>query len=410
MMSKEYNKDDIFNDFARIFSPGQLEHIRSLGLDIIEGKRQGNYIFDSEGRRYIDCNTSSATFNLGRRPPEIIKELKKTMYETDQGNFPMISREKATLGSMLADFVPGDLECSVFSVIRGETMEFACKLARGYTGRKELITVDGSWYGQTGFALSLSDRADKESFAPLIPEINIIPYGDIDAARRSITTRTAAVIIEPIQVENHCRVADKAYLRGLRVICRERGVILIFDETQTGMGRTGKKFAFEYSGVIPDMLNIGEALGAGVFPIAATVFTQELNTFLNAHPLIHLSTFGGSDLGCRVACKVLEVSGRTRPWENALSMGEKLRDGIEAIMKDNKCIGSVSGMGLMLSMDMRTPEMARVFCRKAATHGILTSPGEAARNTVLIRPALTITADDVDRIIEGISAAVNELG
>ncbi len=399
-------KAGLFRDYSRIVSSAHVKNLKSLGLDIIEARREGPYVHDTEGNRYLDCNTAGSIFNLGRRHPEVVSELSRAMHGTDQGNFPMISREKAALAKSLAAFVPGELDCSVFSVVRGEAFDFACKLARGFTERGELIALDGSWFGQTGFALSLSERADKEDFAPLVPEVRILSHGDPAAAQGLITKKTAAVVLEPVQAENHCRVPDGDWLRALRRICRRAGALLIFDETQTGLGRTGRRFAFEHFDVLPDVLIMGEALGAGLFPIAATLFTQRINRFLNRHPLIHLSTFGGSDLGCVVARKALEVYEGTRPWENASRLGSRLRSGIERIIESHgSVIRSVAGMGLLLSIDLKTPAKARSFCKKMAGAGVLASPGEVAKHTVVLRPGLTITQRGVDQILKGVSVA-----
>lgn len=376
----------------------------------LEGERQGPYLFDASGKRYLDCYGSAGTFNLGRRPPEVVEEMRRAMRETDQGNFPMISREKAALAQALARLAPGQLECCVLSVMRGETVELACKLARGATGRPGLLAAEGGWHGQTGFALTLSQRPDRQDFAPLIPEVGFFALGNLEAAERAITSRTAAVILEPIQAENHCREATVPFVEGLARCCRERGVVLVFDETQTGLGRTGSRFAAERLSVVPDVLVIGEALGAGIFPIAATLFTQRLNRFLNAHPLIHLSTFGGSDLGCRVALKALELYEREHPWDNAAARGEQLLAGLSRLAeRHSDRLRSVAGRGLLLSLDLSTADGALRFCRSAADHGLFCVPALVARNAVPLRPSLLIDAEQAAAIVTGVEAALRDM-
>lgn len=378
----------------------RLDALRSLGVDFKESARGGAHVFDSDGRRYLDGVCSAGIFNLGRRPPELVEALRTAVRDTDQGNFPMISIEKAALAKAMADFVPGPLECSVFSVTRGEAMEFACKVSRGFTGRAGLLTVDGGWYGQTGFALSLCAREDAEAFGPLIPDVRTMPFGDMAAAEKCIDSSTAAVILEPIQAENHCRCASPEYLRALSGLCAQRGALLVFDETQSNFGRCGRRFAFEEIGAIPDVLILGEALGGGMFPIAATVITQRVNTFMNRHPLIHMSTFGGTDIGCRVALAALELYATKRPWENAAAMGTALVSGIESLMQTPACpVKGVAGKGLMLSLDLGLPDRARAFCRAAADNGLLLLPGQVAKHTVVLRPSLLITESEKDEIL-----------
>ena len=406
-MNNNVNASDVFSDFNRYCNPAKMDTMKARGHDIIEGKREGAFLFDGNNTKYIDCTSSSSIYNLGRRQPELAAELKKAMHETDQGNFPLISSEKAQLAKKIAGFTGGSLTCSMFSVVRGESMDFACKLARGYTGRKELCAVSGSWFGHTGFSMSLAERKDKNDFGTLMPGCVTIPFGDLEAAEKAISKQTAAVMLEPLQVENYCRAATDEYLQGLRQLCTNKGALLVFDETQSGLGRCGKKFFYEYSGVEPDVLIIGEALGGGMFPIAATVFTAKTNKFMNAHPLIHLSTFGGSDLGCRVGIKALEIYERTRPWENASVRGATLLEGIRDIQKKHPDkIISVSGCGLAISIDTGSADNATKFCKNAAAAGIIVTTGEVADTTVIIRPALIIDGNDITEIIKAIAVAV----
>ncbi len=386
---------------------GRLEWLRAMGHDFFEGKRDGAWVWDTAGRRYLDCVCGAGTYNLGRRPPELIEALRAAMRETDQGNFPMISVEKSRLAEALATFVPGPLECAVYSVMRGEAMEFACKAARGHTGRAELVTVDGGWHGHTGFALTLSDRADKQRFGPLVPEVRAVPFGDSDAIEAAITPKTAAFIFEPVQVENHCRAVSPEYALAIERACRKTGALLVADETQTNFGRTGARFAYGALGISPDILVLGEALGGGVFPIAATLLTQEVNRFMNAHPMIHLSTFGGSDIGCRVGLKALEAYARLEPWRNAAAMGARLLDALRGIAaRPGAPFRDAAGTGLALSLDCGTEESAREFCRRAASNGLLVLPGAVARHAVVLRPSLLLTADEADAIVAAVQACL----
>ncbi|HNR29799.1 MAG TPA: aminotransferase class III-fold pyridoxal phosphate-dependent enzyme [Candidatus Hydrogenedentes bacterium] len=386
---------------------GRLERLRALGHDFLEGRREGAYLWDMQGHRYLDAVSGAGTHNLGRRPEAPVAALRNALRDTDQGNFPMVSIEKARLAETLAGFVPGPLECAVFSVMRGEAMDCACKVARGRTGRAELVTVDGGWYGQTGFALTLSERADKTCFGPLIPEVRIVPFDDISAAEQAVTARTAAFILEPLQAENNCRAAMPEYAGAVAQLCRDRGALLVVDETQTNFGRTGHRFAFEALGMSPDILVLGEALGAGVFPIAATLLTQDVNRFLNAHPLIHLSTFGGSDIGCRVALSAVETYARLEPWRNASMVGARLlADLRETAERPGSPIRGVAGAGLLLSLDCGTEEAAAALCRRAADQGLLVLPGAVARHTVVLRPSLLITEDEADAIVTAVRACL----
>lgn len=392
-------------DAQKIFGKGFVQNLKARGMEWVESRREGMRVFDADGKSYLDCYSSAGTYNLGRKNLTIVKALKRAIQETDQGNFVMISKEKAELAEKLAKFTPHTLDCVLYTVVRGEAVDAACKLARGYTGRSELITVDGGWYGQTGFAMSLSERSDKKYFGSLIPDCKTILFNDISAARKAITKRTAAVILEPVQVENNCRTADKAYLQELRLACDRAGALLIFDETQTGFGRTGEKFAADYFGVLPHIMLIGEALSGGLFPMGAMIFTSRIKKFFDAHPLIHLLTFGGHDVGCRVASAALDVYEQTRPWKNTGRQGEKLKQKLEAIIASNSKIKSVNGIGLLLALRLEDAQGAAKFCRSLMNNGVLVKTGEVAKDSVIIRPPLILTDQDVDEIAAGIERA-----
>ena len=398
--------DALWGRLRTRFGAARHERMQALGHDRIEERREGSWVFDEQGKRYLDCDGSGGIFNLGRRPAEIVAEAKRALRETDQGNFPMVSWEKAELARRLADFTPSGLECTVFSVMRGEALDFACKLARGSTGRTQLLTVDGGWYGETGFALTLSDRPDRERFGPLIPDVGTIAFHDVSAACDAVTTRTAAVVVEVVQAENHARMLPEGMLEALRRRCDRVGALLVVDETQTGFGRTGRRFACEHASVVPDVLVLGEALGAGVFPIAATVFTQKVNAFLNSHPLIHLSTFGGSDLGCRVGLAALTVYERERPWVNAARAGSTIRQRLSEVVSQHGRAVSVRGQGLLLSLDLETAQRADRFCRVLSEHGVLASPGMVARRSVVLRPSLLIGDEEIETLVQAVDAAL----
>lgn len=396
--------------FKAVFTPGQWEARAARGHDFFEGAREGAFLHDENGTRYLDCDCGGGMYNLGRAHPRVREALKRAARETDQGNFVLLSREKADLGERLSRFLPAELPGAFFSVSRGEAVDVACKLARGNTGRKELVTVDGGFYGQTGFALSLSERRDGALFGTLIPEIRKVPFGNMRALEEAVTRKTAAVFMEPVQAENHCRSAPSEYFRLARELCTKTGAYLAFDETQTGMGRTGKKFAFEHHGIAPDVLVIGEALGAGYFPITATCFAKKAQKLFNDHPLIHLSTFGGHDVGCRVACAALDAYDDERPWDSAGSLGSFLMAGLDAIREANPTkILSVAGSGLLLSINMAGEGASLMMCRALRARGVFAMPGSVARNTVVLRPPLTITRGEAEMLLAAVKSSMGAL-
>jgi acetylornithine/succinyldiaminopimelate/putrescine aminotransferase len=375
----------------------------------LEDARHGAYIIDANGTKYIDCYSSASTYNLGRRNERLISMLKQAIFETDQGNFVMISEEKALLAEKISKFVPGPLDCVLFGVTRGESMDAACKLARGATGRPGLITVDGGAYGDTGFALSLSEHSLKKDFGDLIPGIVVVPFGHHSAAEAAINRNTAAFILEPVQAEYHCRSVTTDYLKHIRSLCDSTGTCLIFDESQTGFGRTGKKFAYEHYGIYPDILVVGEAITGGMFPMTAMVFTSKLKQFFDVHPLIHLCTFGGHDVGCLVAAAALDEYEQIKPWQNALVQGAKIMNQLASVMESDDRIRSLNGLGLLISLVFSSTETANRFCLLASKNGILLRKGIVDFCCVLIRPSLLITEGEVEIINQAIRATMKDL-
>jgi putrescine aminotransferase len=398
--------DALRSDYGRLISEAHLERLRALGHDFIEIAAEGSYLTDDNGRRYLDCYGGAGIFNLGRRPQVVTEALRRGLRLTDQGNFPMISIEKAKAAERLGRFVPGPAECMLFGVVRGEAFDSACKLARGVTAKRDLVAPMGSWFGETGFALSLSTRPDRDEFGPLVPGARIESLSSVEDVARAVTRDTAAVLVEPFQAENHCACLSREVMSALAMRCREVGAVLVVDETQTGFGRTGRRFGFEHFDLLPEAVVLGESLGAGVFPICGLLLSQRLNTFLNAHPLIHLSTFGGSDLGCTVACAALEEYERTAPWENAARQSVKIRTALERVVdREGRGIRSVAGAGLLLSLDLGESSSAIAFCKALAGEGVFAKPGKVAKRTVVLRPPLTIGDAETEVLISAVVKA-----
>ncbi len=404
------DRKELLQDAAAVFSKGYVDMITAEGIDLIEEGGRGTRLYDMSGLEYLDCDTSGAIYNLGRGRRELGDALREAARQTDQGNFIAISEEKALLAEKLSSFIPGRLECFLFTVVRGEAMDAACKLARGYTKRAEIITVDGGWYGHTGFSLCMSAREDKHLFGPGIPGIKEIPFGDIDAAKKTVNSKTAAAVLETVQAENGCRHTAGEYYSELRKLCSRSGAVLIVDESQTGFGRTGERFSFERFGFEPDIAVLGEAITGGMFPMTAMAFTRKLKSFFDDHPLIHLCTFGGHDVGCRVAVKALELYESERSWENAQSMGDMLHSELCRIARDNiEMIGGVRGIGLLQSITLKDEEITRRFCVEARKAGLICMRGRVDRRSVVFRPSLAVTREDVQQIVECVKISLDNV-
>ena len=398
-------------DFASHINPMKVRTLKSAGIDIVEEKREGACTWDITGTRYIDCQTGSGIMNVGRHNREIVQALKNALDTYDIGVFLLASRQKADLAKRLAKIAPKGLECCVFGAGGGEAIDTAIKIARGFTMKPGIIYAEKAYHGHTGFALSAIGReAYKEPFEPLMPGFFQVPFGDIKALKAAITTETAAVILEPIQGEGGINIPPDDYLPAVRKLCDENGVLLILDEIQTGFGRTGMMFACEHWGVAPDIMTVAKSLGGGVYPISATLFTREVSDFFIPHPFIHLSTFGGSDLGCIVGLATIDYIITHDLPGNARVMGERFRAGFERLLAEYpSLLLEVRQKGLMMGLQYANESIGPRMTRKLAARGVLAVYTGNDPSICRFMPPLVITAEEVDEVLSALKDSMHEL-
>lgn len=398
-------------DFATYLNPQKVRVMRSAGLDIIEAQRSGPWVFDLGGARFLDCFTSAGSFNVGRRHPRVVAAAHAAVDRLDHGNFLLCSREKAELAARLANLAPADLSCTMFGTGGGEAVDFAIKLARGATRRPTIISTVNGYHGHTGFALSAAGRdAFRSPFEPLMPSFLAVPFGDADALAAAIDESTAAVILEPIQGEGGIIVPPHDYLERVRALCDAHGTLLILDEIQTGLGRTGRWWASEHFNVVPDIMTTAKSLGGSLVPISATMFSEELREFLIPNPFIHLSTFGGSDLACAVALEVLNIIEETHLVDHADAMGQRLFAGLHAIAAEHPdVIVDVRGLGLMAGVQYAEDSLGPRMSYHLAQHGVLAIYSGNQPSVMRLMPSLVVEANDIDFLLAALQAAIADL-
>ena len=299
--------------FARHVSSGKVDFFRAAGIDFVMGRRDGPFIWDVTGEpRLIDCHCNGGVFNLGHRHPEIARALIASVQELDIGNHHLISEQRATLAARLAELMPGDITYTVFGVSGGEAIDLAIKVARGYTQRIKVISAQGGYHGHTGLALAAGDEKYRAPFGPVSPGFVQVPFNDVAALEKAIDDETAAVLFETIPATYGMPVPDRDFFANARALCDRYGALLIVDEVQTGLGRTGQLWGIEHFDVVPDIIVIGKGLSGGLYPMSATCFREKYESVFQPDPFIHISTFGGAEVGCPVALKVLEITSDQR--------------------------------------------------------------------------------------------------
>jgi acetylornithine/succinyldiaminopimelate/putrescine aminotransferase len=401
-------KQKAIEDFKSHVSTGKVAVFRKYGIDLVAGRRQGPYLWDLDGKkRLFNLHCNGGVFNLGHRNPELIDLLKSSLDELDIGNHHLISKCRADLASLLAELMPGDLDYSVFGVSGGEAVDLAFKVARAYTGRETIISAHGGYHGHTGLALAAGDEKYRRPFGPPAPGFLQVPFGDLDALERVADEDVAAVILETIPATLGVVIPPHEYLQTVRKMCDDRGIVLISDEVQTGLGRTGKLWGFEHFDIVPDIVILGKGLSGGVYPITATVLRRPLESVFHEDPFIHVSTFGGAELGCRVACRVLEISSDPAFLDHVNRLADCFAEKIEALKdKHSKILIGLRQLGLMMGLELKNEICGPLLTKTAYDNDLLMIYANNDPRVCQFLPPLVMEIQKVDWIMDRLDKAL----
>ncbi len=406
----QHPKEKIIELFRDHVNSGKADFFKQMGMEFVFGRREGIYAWDVAGeKRIINCHCNGGVYNLGHRNPEIIKTMTAAMAELDIGNGHLVSESRAVLAARLAELAPGaELTRTCFACGGGETVDFALKLARGYTKRPRVVSARGGYHGHTGLALAAGDEKYRAPFGPMAPGFSQVPFGDVKALDAETGPDTAAVIVETIPATLGMPIPPDDYFRSVRDICTKKGIVLIIDEIQTGLGRTGKFWGIEHFGIEPDMMVIAKGLSGGIFPIAATMFKEKYEQFfLDTDPFIHVSTFGGAEVGCPVALKVLDISSDPRFLENVRNMGAVFAEGFETLKaKHPEILVGLRQLGLMMGIEMVNEYCGPVMSLTCYNNGILSVYANNDKRICQFLPPLIITEKDAREILDRLDAAL----
>ena len=315
------------------------------------------------------------------------------------------------MAEALAQRAPGSLQYSFFSNSGTEAVECALKLAKAATGRSQFVSTHGAYHGKTIGALATTGREKyQKPFEPLMPGVTFVDFGDADAATAAINDATAGVIIEVVQGEGGIRVAPSGYLRALREACDKHGALLIVDEVQTGMGRTGTLFGVEQEGVSPDLMPLAKALGGGVMPIGATMGTPEVwESVFSKNPLLHTSTFGGNELACAAGLATIEVIESEGLLERCEKMGARLKAGLQQVATAHSdLISEVRGRGLMIGVELTMDEVGELTVAQMLKRGLCVAYTLNNPRVIRFEPPFVITEAQVDQAVAWFGEAIQE--
>jgi len=400
----------VIESYSAHVNPGLAKLMAFAGFGV-EMRGEGCYIFDHEGRKFLDCLGGYGVFALGHRHPKVVERVKQQLDLMPLSGKAFFNKTMADLASRLAEVAPDGLQYTFFSNSGTEAVEAALKFARVTTGRTKIVSTEGGYHGKTMGALSATGRQKyREPFEPLISGITFVPYGDTEAALQVIDSQTSCVIVETIQGEGGVLVPPKGYLTSLREACNRTGALLIADEVQTGLGRTGRMFGCDHEGVKPDLMTLAKALGGGVMPIGATMGTPDVwEHVLGKNPLLHTSTFGGNPLACAAGLASLEVIEEEGLCERSRVQGAKLKAGLQQVAEaHNDLVLEVRGEGLILGVEFRLDEVGELTIAQMMKRDLCAAYTLNNPRVIRFEPPLIIDDSQIQFAVDNFGEALAE--
>ena len=408
MLTKD--KSAVINNFGRYVSSGKMNFFKNFGLDFVPAKREGCFLYDMEGKKYLNCHCNGGVFNLGHRNKKIIDATKNAFEYWDIGNHHLMSGPRAALGERLAELMPGDINRTVFGVSGGEAIDLAIKLARGFTGRPGIISARGGFHGHTGFAMAAGDEQFRAPFGPMAPGFSNVEFGDLKSLEQTIDENTAAVLFETIPATLGIQIPADEYFKGVKELCDKFGSLLIIDEVQTGLGRTGKLWGIEHYFVEPDIIVIGKGLSGGIYPVSATCYSDKLDAFFQANPFIHISTCGGSEVGCFTALAVLEETAQSGFLGHVQEIADLYAEKLHALQEQfPKLLVEIRQKGLMMGLKFPHEKIALGICKFMYDNGVFVVYSGNDTTVVQFLPPLIINKSEAEFTIDALSNSFTQI-
>jgi acetylornithine/succinyldiaminopimelate/putrescine aminotransferase len=393
------DRDATFSAYGRHVNAGKTALYRQLGLELVMGERGGAGFADAwSGRRFFNCHCNGGVFNLGHRHPAVVAALREGLDTLDIGNHHLVSGWRAKLAERLAATTGGRLPGVVFGVGGGEAIDLAIKVARAGSGRHKIVSARGGYHGHTGLALAAGDPEFRAPFGPNPPGFEQVPFDDLEELDAAVDTGCAAVLLEPVPATLGMPIAADGYFEAVQALCRERGALLIVDEVQTGLGRTGTFWGYQHHAIEPDILVTGKGLSGGLYPIAATLMTRQLHAFFDHNPHIHISTFGGAELGCPVALAVLDLVEADGFLGRVVELADRFRNGLAGMPFELRQRGLM--MGLAFAQDGGGMAAAAALYEA----GVFTVWAANDPKVLQFLPTLTLTDSEADELIGRVRA------
>ena len=409
----QQSRDRITHQYGEHVFSGRVKYFSQAGIDFIMGKREGIYTWDIDGARLINCHSNGGVFNLGHRNPRIIAAVERALKELDIGNHYFVNEARALLAARLAAITPGDLDRVVFGVSGGEAIDMAIKIARAHTGKSGVISAIGGYHGHTGLALAAGEESFRKPFGPLAPGFTQVPFAEIQSLEAALNEDTAAVIFETIPATFGIVIPPDDFYQQVRRLCDQHSVVMIIDEVQNGLGRCGTYWGIDHYDVVPDIMVTAKGLSGGIYPITATIYREHLNPFLHENPFIHISTYGGSEIGCHAAMEVLNILEEPGFLEHVNEMASIFKEGFEEFKnKYPAIVVEARQKGLMMGLKLSSEQLGPLMTRIGFEAGIFTIFANNDQSGVQVLPPLIIQEDEAQMILgllDGMLSKVEEM-
>jgi acetylornithine/succinyldiaminopimelate/putrescine aminotransferase len=407
-MSKE--KDDFIARTMKYWNPGKTADWQRMDVDLVIDRREGYYLWDMDGRRLIDVHLNGGTYSLGHRNPEVIAAVREGMDHFDIGNHHFPSLMRTHLAEALERHTPPGLTRSIFASGGAEAIDIALKSARHATKRRKILCIQRCYHGHTGLAVQVGDDRFSKLFLSDAPssEVTKVPFNDLDQMLAAIAVGDAAcVIMETIPATYGFPMPQPGYLNAIREACAKVGTLYIADEVQTGLMRTGEMWGVDTYGVIPDILVTGKGLSGGIYPIAAVVVNEKSGAWLSEDGFGHMSTFGGSELGCIAAAKVLEICARPEVRSQVHYISAYIGEGLRQVRSNYPdFFTGIRQRGVVMGLEFNHDQGAVYVMKHLYRNGVWAIFSTLDKRVLQFKPGILIDREMCDEILTRLDTAI----
>ena len=391
--------------------PARVAAWENLGVPLVIGRREGYRIWDVDGHELLDLHLNGGTYNLGHLHPELVELLRDDLGRLDVGNHHFPSEARGELAERLARLTPGDLHYSVFLPSGSEANDLAIRVARRATGRRKTVALEAAFHGRSGLSAAAGrDDVAKYFLADYPDEFVQVPFNDLDAMEKALASRdVAGVLMETMPATYGFAVPADGYLAGVKDLCTRYGSLYIADEVQTGLGRTGHLWGVEAWGVQPDILVTGKGLSGGLYPIAAIVMTPQVGAWLSDQGWSYVSTFGGAELGCRVASRVLDICSSEDVLACVRRTAARVAEGLASLRSRHPFLSGVRQKGVVIGLETAADLGGMQLSRALYRHGVWAMFSGFAPSVLQFKVGLLVDDAYCDLLFHRLDAALGDV-